>query len=224
MIYQEKKICSKCKQLKILDQFSKRGRKNELRPSCKKCEYEQFKKWKAKQIRKPTLLRNKYLAELKKKVYPTENTKICSKCGIEKSLSEYGKGSHRFQCKECRSIFEKKSYSQEIEKRAKRRALWRQNHLEKARKYAVAGFHKRRTIKLIIESTLTTKEWIEIVEKYGGKCLCCGRVGNITMDHVIPISKGGPHSAANIQPLCGSCNSSKGTKTIDYRSVAGGLK
>ena len=49
-------------------------------------------------------------------------------------------------------------------------------------------------------------------------CLCCGKIDvALTMDHVIPLSKGGEHNISNIQPLCGICNSKKNTKAIDYR-------
>ena len=53
--------------------------------------------------------------------------------------------------------------------------------------------------------------------KYGNRCLCCGSYEKISLDHVIPISKGGKDEIENLQPLCKSCNSKKGIKTIDYR-------
>jgi 5-methylcytosine-specific restriction endonuclease McrA len=53
--------------------------------------------------------------------------------------------------------------------------------------------------------------------KYGKKCLCCGSENKLSLDHVIPIQKGGKDEIENLQPLCKSCNSSKGIKVIDYR-------
>jgi len=40
-------------------------------------------------------------------------------------------------------------------------------------------------------------------------CVHCGATENIQVDHIIPLSKGGPHSIGNLMSLCGSCNSSK---------------
>lgn len=53
---------------------------------------------------------------------------------------------------------------------------------------------------------------------YGEKCLCCGSTENIQLDHIIPIHKDGENKIDNLQPLCKSCNVSKGTKIVDYRS------
>jgi len=85
---------------------------------------------------------------------------------------------------------------------------------EKARSYAKA----RRARKFGAGGKLTAKEWQEIQKKYGNKCLCCGSTEKITIDHVIPISKGGLHVKSNIQPLCNICNSKKHTKETDYRN------
>ncbi len=63
----------------------------------------------------------------------------------------------------------------------------------------------------------TPTEWKEVLEKYGEACLHCGSTEHITIDHVIPLIKGGPNTKDNLQPLCLTCNCSKGTKTIDYR-------
>ena len=66
----------------------------------------------------------------------------------------------------------------------------------------------------------TASEWKNLKKLYDYTCLCCGRKESdikLTVDHVVPISKGGRNTVDNLQPLCGSCNSSKGTKTMDYR-------
>lgn len=63
----------------------------------------------------------------------------------------------------------------------------------------------------------TAAEWEALCAQYDYKCLCCGEYKPLTVDHVVPVSKGGDSSIANIQPLCQSCNSSKGDRYIDYR-------
>ena len=66
----------------------------------------------------------------------------------------------------------------------------------------------------------TLQEWQWMMEKYGYKCLACGKQEpeiKLTLDHVIPISKGGSNKIDNVQPLCSYCNKSKHAKTIDYR-------
>lgn len=76
--------------------------------------------------------------------------------------------------------------------------------------------HRRRAQKEKGES-FTSKEWADLCARYGNICLCCGEVKALTVDHVIPLSKGGTNDISNIQPLCKSCNSSKNAKIIDYR-------
>lgn len=57
---------------------------------------------------------------------------------------------------------------------------------------------------------LTGIQWREIKAAYGQRCAYCGkRPKKLTMDHVVPLSKGGSHTASNILPACGPCNFSK---------------
>ena len=44
-------------------------------------------------------------------------------------------------------------------------------------------------------------------------CTHCGRGDQLTLDYIIPMSKGGTQTADNAQTLCRSCNSRKGTGT-----------
>lgn len=45
-------------------------------------------------------------------------------------------------------------------------------------------------------------------------CCYCGSKAKLTLDHLIPQLKGGPHTADNITYACRSCNSSKGSKDM----------
>lgn len=58
---------------------------------------------------------------------------------------------------------------------------------------------------------VTEEQWEAKVAAYGGLCAYCrGEMERVTQDHVIPLSKGGPHTIDNLVPACGSCNSRKG--------------
>jgi len=72
--------------------------------------------------------------------------------------------------------------------------------------------HKRRNAKALSDSPLTNQEWEKILDKSRSRCFYCGEKRPLTIDHVIPLSKGGLHTASNIVPACKSCNSSKQDK------------
>jgi len=66
------------------------------------------------------------------------------------------------------------------------------------------------------------KDWLKLKEKYKNKCVSCQKVGaevGLTIDHIIPLSRGGTDEIDNIQPLCFSCNVKKFTKIINYLKI-----
>lgn len=50
----------------------------------------------------------------------------------------------------------------------------------------------------------------EVWQRDGGRCVECGEGHYLEFDHIIPLSRGGATSAANLQILCRGCNRDKG--------------
>lgn len=60
----------------------------------------------------------------------------------------------------------------------------------------------------------TLQQLIEKFELLGDCCnYCCDSTSELTVDHNIPLSRGGTNNITNIIPACKSCNSRKHTKT-----------
>jgi 5-methylcytosine-specific restriction endonuclease McrA len=52
-----------------------------------------------------------------------------------------------------------------------------------------------------------------IMKRDGYKCLYCGATENLTLDHIIPQSRGGEDTWENLATSCGSCNVKKRNRT-----------
>lgn len=53
----------------------------------------------------------------------------------------------------------------------------------------------------------------EVLRRDHYSCQYCGNNKNLTLDHVIPRSRGGQHTWNNVVAACERCNSSKGDRT-----------
>ena len=55
---------------------------------------------------------------------------------------------------------------------------------------------------------------IDYIKSLGKECKFCPSKENLTIDHIIPLSKGGTNNPDNLQTLCSSCNKKKSNKVI----------
>lgn len=59
-----------------------------------------------------------------------------------------------------------------------------------------------------VDHDLTDAQWAALQEAWGG-CAYCGASGPLQKDCLLPISRGGRYTLANVVPACRSCNASK---------------
>lgn len=155
----------------------------------------------------------------------------CQHCKIEKKLSEFHRNKsrpngHTPECKVCANARSARRYAKEGEKLRRQMAEQRKNHyeyrLEIERKSRAKNKEKHRpgkNARQSIRNRFLGSAPFTIIDKdlrkiYSSPCWNCGTLENISLDHVIPISKGGTHSIGNMISLCRSCNSSKSNKLL----------
>lgn len=99
------------------------------------------------------------------------------------------------------------------EKRAEQNREWRKANPDKRR----LNEHKRRALQYgntPIDELLTEAQWRDTLDLYHHRCAYCGKKSDkLTIDHVIPLSRGGKHSVSNVVPACRHCNNVKYAKT-----------
>ncbi len=109
----------------------------------------------------------------------------------------------------------KKEYSATPEGRA-RRKTWRRTPEGKASASALKAKHAA-TEHGYPGPHHTAKEWLAKCAEYDQCCAYCHeKPTSLTLDHVIPLSKGGSNSIENCVPACLICNSSKGNKDLKH--------
>jgi 5-methylcytosine-specific restriction endonuclease McrA len=87
---------------------------------------------------------------------------------------------------------------------------WKQYRLNRHRKRSkVAGVYR-----------VTIEDWQKILRSFNNSCAYCGSKGDMTIDHVVPLSRGGRHCIANLLPACERCNANKGNYTlVEWRNL-----
>jgi 5-methylcytosine-specific restriction endonuclease McrA len=63
-----------------------------------------------------------------------------------------------------------------------------------------------------------------IYKRDGFECTYCGNRRNLTIDHILPKSRGGENTWQNLVTCCSSCNRMKGDRTPDEANMKLNIK
>lgn len=148
--------------------------------------------------------------------------KKCTKCGklqpIENYIKRTDRRGHQSRCRACVALYNAERFRQRPDEVREAAREWYANNKPRAKlnnkEWRKANQRKRREYKhrrrqLLGSHDVISPARIEArLAAYGNKCWMCGSSAD-TIDHVKPLSKGGPHLLANLRPACRSCNSAK---------------
>lgn len=200
MIYK----CRHCNQVKESDDF----------PPSEKTWYRQCRTERAREKR----------GGVKSPRFDLENgNRICFKCGKEKTLDKFlvnkkcSRG-HERKCKECAREDKVLKFTFEPEKEKKykqQKKEWYENNKELCFERANASIHKRRKWAQLNGRNYLTAEQIREVKSTGMCYYCKGTFNKLSIDHVIPLSKGGENTLENIVAACLECNKRKNAKLVE---------
>lgn len=228
------KRCAKCKELLPADSdhfIRSKAEKDGLASYCKKCH--------AKNTRDYRLLHGgkQFRVDL------PDDLRCCGRCKrVLPATREYfsthriGKGGLQSYCKDCYAELQRK-YRQEsrdkvqaTEKRRNKKPSRLESQRVRGRKNYYAdpnrkikkrvGNHKRKARVLAAEGTHTHEELLELFEIQEEHCGYCGirmfpeLERDMTVEHVIPLSRGGSNWIDNILLACMFCNFSKNDRTL----------
>lgn len=92
---------------------------------------------------------------------------------------------------------------------------WRRNHAEKVHYYQI--IHKKHAShEFLLKDGITLQQLMTIVKHWNHHCAYCGLAieGKYKVDYIMPIIRGGKHSADNILIICHICGKEKSNKTV----------
>ncbi len=170
----------------------------------------------------------------------SDNLKYCTSCKRDKPREEFyksntsidGKKSHCAEClkertrlyykknQEERKNYSRKYYQAHLEEYTSYNKEYRQKELEYFREHA----RYRRALEVGARGNYTKVQWEARINFFGRRCFNCGCnwdtlvPNDQTVEHMIPLSRGGSNWPSNLRPACRSCNSKKRTK--DWRLFA----
>lgn len=102
---------------------------------------------------------------------------------------------------------------------------WQKANPDKFKRISTKATHKRRATIREAAGAFTISQVMSRVEYFGWRCrYCLLRLTDktLTLDHQIPLCRGGSNWPSNIVPACSHCNKSKNKKTFkEYQAIIG---
>jgi len=120
----------------------------------------------------------------------------------EKSLDEYEQSLYK--------ILNGKYADDEIKEKIKAEFVWIEaKRQQSAEKIAKKAYSQRRRSQF---ANNYDQLMLSLIHRDGYKCAVCGAIEDLSIDHIIPLSKGGSDEIDNLRILCRTHNSAKGDK------------
>ena len=199
------KVCPKCGEEKPVSEFNKStSRVDGLTSWCKACVGISGRQ--SRRRRKdngPTIIRT---------------TKVCPTCSEEKPVSEFYKRRSTVdglthQCKACQKLYWQSAAGKVVQQAAGK--VYRQTEGGKAT--GTRARHKRRALEAEVVSDLTTEDYA-LLDARHPVCNYCEHEFELegpfkrTLEHLVPLSRGGQDTFDNLVFACARCNFEKHDK------------
>lgn len=204
------KVCVKCGRELPVEQFNKdKSKKDGLHGRCKECDnqyHRSRRKGKGKGKSKAILLD------------PVTGLKKCSCCEQYKPASEFHKDKNKDDgldptCKECHKLY----YQENKQQRQQHQQQYYQTPQGQIALFN--GYAKRRKREETQGAGITKEQWLEMMQFFDFKCAYSGILvstkNNRSIDHIVPLVKGGEHEVWNCVPMDKSLNKSKQDKDLE---------
>ena len=142
---------------------------------------------------------------------------ICQYCGLKYRIKPVHKDTNRFCSHKCKGQWVKANRS------GVNSPKWKGGNTASFARYNKKNPHKRCELSskrraLIRQAPYEKVERTEIIERDDAICYICGKhltPKEIELDHIIPLSKHGPHSATNLAVCCRPCNTRKKARLLE---------
>ena len=154
--------------------------------------------------------------------------KQCHICKVVKPVSSFYTAKNYNDGFQSRCILCEKQYQANrrhlyLERHREYKRKWRENNKEhdlaynrayrQANKEIWSAKERKRRAKMKANQNFKISKK-QLKKLYLGPCYYCKVDEKMTLDHVVPIDRGGSHSIGNLVPACGNCNFSKGKKLL----------